>query len=259
MVTRETTRRNDVRRPSAGPPAGAPGPRTVRAGIPLRPDASRRRLFAMACTAALLALGAGAGMWPGQAQAQERALVFLTVKQGAQQAGGGSLFDTIAANHGALQDDRTVTRRGIELDIYAVTQHKYGLAVGLEVMDYDKTFHFADPNGVLPAERIRIDARSFLYTLKGFLRYGDFLPFIGIGTGTYYVSYNEEVSGLSFLDSANNVLAYRAGFRWLMAGRLGLLVEVGEISAPIRVNSNNTTSTLELGGSFWSAGLSYVW
>jgi hypothetical protein len=250
MVTRAPNCRTSSRAP-----AGTPRLRAIRARTP-RPG---KGLPVAALTAALLALVALAGLLPGSALAQERTLVFLTVKQGEQQAGGGSLFGTIAANHGPLQDSRTVTRTGIELDIYAVTRHKYGLAVGLEVMDYDKTFTFSDPNGVLPPERLRLDARSFLYTLKGFLRYGDFLPFVGIGTGTYYVSYNEQVSGLSFLDSATNVFAYRAGFRWLMAGHLGLLVEAGEISAPLRVNSNNTNSTLELGGSFWNAGLSWVW
>jgi hypothetical protein len=194
-----------------------------------------------------------------QGSTQERTLVFLTAKTGEQQVGGGSLFGTLAANHGSLQDSRTVTRNGFELDIYAVTPKKYGLAIGLEVMDYDKTFTFSDSTGVQTPERLRLQARSFLYTLKGYLRYGDFLPFAGIGTGTYYVSYNEEVSGLSFLDSAVNVFAYRVGFRWLMIGRIGLLVEGGEISAPIKVNSNNTTSTLDLGGMFWNAGLSYVW
>jgi hypothetical protein len=190
---------------------------------------------------------------------QEKTLVFFTVKTGEQTAGGGDLFDTLAANHGALRDSRTVTRNGFDLDIYAVTPHKYGLAVGLELMDYDKTFHFSNPSGGQTPENLRLQTRSFLFTLKGYLRFGDFLPFVGIGTGTYYVSYNEKVSGLSFLDAATSIVAYRAGFRWLMVGRLGLLVEAGEISAPIHVTSNNTTSTLDLGGAFTNVGLSYVW
>jgi hypothetical protein len=223
---------------------------------PVRPHSAARRL---AAAAVWLLAGIALAALPGHARAQEHTLIFLTVKQGEQQAGGGTLFDTIAANHGPLQTNRTVTRQGVELDIYAVTRHKFGLAVGLELMDYDKTFFFSDPNGVQTQEHVRLDARSFLYTLKGFLRFGDFLPFAGIGTGTYYVSYNEQVSGQSFLDAANNVFTYRAGFRWLLVGRIGLLVEAGEISAPLRVISNNTTSTLELGGSFWNAGLSYVW
>lgn len=255
MVTRETACRASSRRPAGTPRLDAVRARTARPAT-ARPG---RGPLAAALAGALLALVALAGLSARQAQAQEHTLVFLTVKQGEQQTGGGSLFGTLAANHGPLQDDRTVTRRGIELDLYAVTRHKYGLALGLEVMDSDKTYRFSDPNGVLPPERLRLDTRSFLYTLMGFLRYGDFLPFAGIGTGTTYVSYNEEVSGLSFLDSATNVFSYRAGFRWLMAGRLGVLVEAGEISAPIRVNSNNTTSTLDLGGSFWNAGLSWVW
>lgn len=213
----------------------------------------------MALAATLLAALLASALLPGAARAQEATLFFLTAKTGEQQAGGGSLFETLAASHGPLQDNRTVIRRGMELDIYAVTRHKFGLAVGLEVMDYEKTFAFSDPAGGLTPERLKLDGRSFLYTLKGFLRFGDFLPFIGLGTGSYYVSYNEEVSQLSFLDSATGVLAYRAGFRWLMSRRLGLLAEAGEISAPIKVLSNGTVSTLDLGGSFFNAGLSYAW
>lgn len=207
----------------------------------------------------LLIVLLAAAVLPERARAQEATLVFLTVKTGEQQAGGGTLFDTLAANHGPLQENRTVIRRGAELDIYAVTRRKYGLAVGLELMDYDKTFTFSNPAGGLPPEYLRLQARSFLYTLKGFLRFGDFLPFVGVGSGSYYVSYSEQASRLSFVDSATNVFSYRAGFRWLLVGRLGLLVEAGEISAPIRVFSNGKSSTLDLGGSFYNAGLSYVW
>jgi len=42
-------------------------------------------------------------------------------------------------------------------------------------------------------------------------------------------------------------------------GRWGLLVEVGQIDAPLRVLSNNVSSTLDLGGGFYNVGLSYVW
>lgn len=222
---------------------------------PARAGTLATALRAGALLAALVAAGA---FPPRPARAQEATLYFLTVKQGEQQV-GGSLFGTLAANHGARQENLTVIRSGAELDIYGVTRHKYGLAAGVEVMDYNKTFTFQDPTGVQTPERLRLNARSVLFTLKAFLRFGDFLPFIGLGTGTYYVSYNEQVSGLSFVDTATSVFAYRAGFRWIMAGRLGLLVEGGEIFAPIRVLSNNTTSTLELGGSFFNAGLSYVW
>lgn len=229
-----------------------------RTGRPVPGRTCPRRTGAILAAAVLAALLASL-LHPGATRAQEATLYFLTVKTGEQQAGGGTLFETLAANHGPLQESRAVIRRGMELDIYAVTRHKFGLAVGLEVMDYQKTFAFADPTGGLPTERLRLDARSFLYTLKGFLRFGDFLPFIGLGTGSYYVSYNKEVSQLSFLDSATGVLAYRAGFRWLLTRRIGLLAEAGGISAPIKVLSNGTTSTLDLGGDFYNVGLSYVW
>lgn len=211
-----------------------------------------------AASAAALCLAALACLAQGTAHAQEATIYFLTAKAG-QQDVGGSLFNTLAANHGPLQGSKSVTRAGFDFDIYAVTRHHYGLAVGIEVMDYNQTFKFQGPAGVQTPEQLQLQARSVLYTLKGFLRFGDFLPFIGLGTGTYYVNYNEEVSGLSFADSATNVLAYRAGFRWLMAGRWGLLVEAGEIDAPLRVVSNNTASTLSLGGGFYNVGLSYVW
>lgn len=192
------------------------------------------------------------------AAAQEATLYFLTVKQGQEQV-GGNLFNTLAANHGPLQGDKTVTQTGFSFDIYAVTRKKYGLAISLELMDYDKTFPFKDPTGTLPPEQVRLQGRSVLYSLEGFLRFGDFLPFIGIGTGTYYVSYNEQVSKLSFIDTATNVFTSRIGFRWLLVGRWGILAEVGQTSAPIQVVSNNKTSTLDLGGPFWNGGISYVW
>jgi len=192
------------------------------------------------------------------ADAQEATIYFLTAKAG-QQDVGGSLFKTLAANHGPLRDAKTVTREGFDFDIYAVTRHHYGLAIGIDLMDYDQTFHFQGLSGVQTPEQLRLQARSILYTLMGFLRFGDFLPFIGLGTGTYYVHYNEKVSGLSFADAAADVFAYRAGFRWLMVGRWGLLVEVGQIDAPLRVLSNNVSSTLDLGGGFYNVGLSYVW
>jgi hypothetical protein len=207
--------------------------------------------------AALCVIGMGS-VCPRQVQAQEATLFFLTAK-GGQQDVGGSLFNTLQATHGHLLDSKTVDRAGFDLDIYAVTRSKFGLAIGLEVMQFAKTFSFQDPTGVQTPEQLHLDGRSFLYTLKAFARYGDFLPFFGIGTGTYYLSYNERVSKLSFLDVATDVFSYRAGFRWLLAGRWGMLAEYGEISAPLRVQTNNTTSTLQLGGTFWNAGISYVW
>ena len=244
--------------PSRHTPAPAAA-RAGRSGIapPSAAGALRRGARWLGFPLALLLLGIGLQARP--AAGQEATLMFLTLKEGEQAAGGGTLLGTLSAAHGPALENRTAIRRGVELDIYAVTRSKFGLAVGLEVMDYLKTFSFSDPSGALPPERLRLDARSFLYTLKGFLRFGDFLPFIGIGSGTYYVSYNEELSQLSFLDSSIGVLAYRVGFRWLLVGRLGLLVEAGEISAPIQVFSNNAMSTLDLGGSFFNAGLSYVW
>ena len=217
----------------------------------VRPDwlAALLRVAALVVAAAALA---------GAAQAQESTVFFLTAKAG-QQDVGGNLFRTLAANHGPLQENQTVSRRGFELDIYAVTRHKYGLAVGMEVMEFDKTFTFFDPSGALPQEHLRLNGRSVLYTLKAFLRFGDVLPFIGLGTGSYYLSYDEHVSRLSFLDVSTPVYSARAGLRWLVAGRWGVLAEVGQISAPIRVTTNNTKATLELGGSFWNLGLSYAW
>jgi hypothetical protein len=193
-----------------------------------------------------------------QARAQEATLFFLSAKTG-EQSVGGNLFGTLAANHGPLQENKTVIREGVGLDIYAITRNHYGLAIGLELMDFDKTFTFQDPTGAKTPERLVLDARSFIYSLKGYLRWGDFLPFIGVGSGTYYVSYNEKVSRLSFLDTATNVFAYRIGFQWLLAGRWGLVGEYGQIEAPIRVISNNTTSTLDLGGEFWNVGISYAY
>ncbi|HUJ74528.1 MAG TPA: hypothetical protein VL359_06695, partial [bacterium] len=82
-------------------------------------------------------------------------------------------------------------------------------------------------------------------------------PFIGIGSGNYYVKYVQQQAGVSFLDSASGVFSYRGGFRLLM-GRLGLLVETGQTLATLHLDAEGTPATLELGGYFTNVGLSWL-
>lgn len=193
-------------------------------------------------------------------RAESGTVVFLTVKGGVQNADGSgdNLFKTLEKDHGALRGDRAVTLQGVELDFYAATSRNAGLAVGTELQQYSRTFHFRTNNPALTNEDLTISGRALLFTLMGFLRWGPVLPFIGIGSGNYYVQYHQATENLSFLDSATSVLNARAGMRFLL-GRWGLLLEVGETSAPLRVHTQSGNSTLNLGGTYAQGGISYAW
>jgi hypothetical protein len=227
MVTRRETRR--------------------RHGGGVRPWAAAAVLAALLC-------------WSGAARAAESSLVFVTVKRGVQDASGSgdTLFARLQQDHGAPQDDRAVETTGIELDLYSIAGKSYGVAVGMEVLQYDKLFHFSDPAGALTAETLRLEARGALYSLKGFLRWGVVLPFVALGGGNYYVTYMQSQEGLRFIDSATQVFHTRAGVR-LMMGRFGMLFESGQVTAPLRVHTAGGNSTLELGGSFANVGFSWLW
>jgi hypothetical protein len=194
------------------------------------------------------------------ARAEGGSLVFLTVKQGIQNADGtgDSLFKRLERDHGALRGNREVQTVGIELDFYAVTSRNAGLAVGTELQQYGKSFHFRTTDPAKSNEDLSLAGRSLLFTLKGFLRWGPVLPFIGIGSGNYYAEYHQSAERLSLLDSAPNVFTVRVGTRILL-GRWGLLLEGGETDAPLRVHTQSGNSSLNLGGRYTSAGLSYLW
>jgi hypothetical protein len=193
-------------------------------------------------------------------QAASGTVVFLTVKSGVQNAEGtgDTLFERLERDHGAVRDSRQVNIQGVELDFYAATSRNAGLAVGAELQQYSKTFRFRTNDPTKTSEDLSLAGRAFLFTLKGFLRWGPVLPFIGVGSGNYYVQYHQATENLSFLDSASNVLNTRVGARWLL-GRWGLLLETGHTAAPLRVRTTSGTSILNLGGNYTSAGLSWAW
>ena len=185
-------------------------------------------------------------------------LYFLTLKRARMSAegAGDNLLERLAEEHGEVQDDREVATSGVELGIYAAASSRYGIGVSLEVHDYAKEYDFSDNGGGLPPEQIRLETRALLYTLNGFLRFGRFLPYVGLGTGNYYVKYRERAAGVSFIDTAPQVWTVRAGFRMLF-GRLGLLAEAGQIRAPLTIRSRSEQSTLELGGDYTALGISW--
>jgi hypothetical protein len=199
--------------------------------------------------------------WPsGPASGADSSLMFLTFKRGVQDPGGSgdTLIPALETSHGPLQGTRAVQTQGVELDVYSVASAAAGIAVGVEILEYDQTLRFAPVSPVQTPETLRLSAQSVLFTLKGFLRWGPLLPFVGIGSGNYYVKYRQDQEGLAFLDSAPEVLTARVGMR-VMLGRLGLLAETGATAAKLRVQTQAGLSTLELGGSYTTAGLSWLW
>ena len=208
---------------------------------------------AVLALAGLLCLADPAGAASGN-------LVFLTVKQGLQDAEGtgDTLFKRLERDHGKLRGDRQVTTVGLELDFYAIAGRTGGLAVGTEVSQYSQTFRFRTSDTTKTDEDLTLGGRSMLFTLKGFLRWGPVLPFIAIGSGNYYVEYHQSTEDRSLLDSAPNVVTARVGTRVLL-GRWGLLLEAGATDAPLRVQTQSGVATLNLGGAYANAGISWLW
>lgn len=193
---------------------------------------------------------------PGKGNAAET-FYFLTLKAGEMTAenSGDTLFDRLEEESGELQGDRKVSTLGIEFDLYTAPSPIFAIGLGLETHEYSKSFSFVDFSGALPSERISIEGRTLLYTLKAYLRFGAFLPFVGVGSGNYYVKYKEKIGGASFIDAAPEVWTARVGLRMLV-GRLGLLLEYGQIRAPLKIRSRSDGATLELGGTYTAVGLS---
>ena len=130
--------------------------------------------------------------------------------------------------------------------------------MGLEGHQYVANFRFRDPSGLLPTEDLHIQGRGMLYTLKAFARWGALHPFIGFGSGNYYMAFVLKDEDLSFLDSAPQVFTSRVGFRLLLGG-WAILYEAGNTTAPITVRTSQRTSTLELGGTYQTLGLGLAW
>ncbi len=198
------------------------------------------------------------GALPGQGWGQAATLYFLTIKKGVSDpsASGDTLFETLAQDHGTLQDEREVEPVSLELDIYGVSGGRFGLGIGIEVLQYDDFISL--PSGA----RVDLRVKGVLFTLKTFLRLGAFFPFVGLGIGNYYANLDlpsgpSLPGGLSLRDSPDDVFNARAGLRVLL-GRLGLLVEVGNTAAQLDVPSLSGPATLELGGTYTNVGLSWV-
>ncbi|HEX7928108.1 MAG TPA: hypothetical protein VF678_10980 [bacterium] len=207
-------------------------------------------------SAALILLGL-----PRPVHAANGSVVFLTVKYGTQNADGtgDTLFKQLENDHGTLKDSRDVVLQGVELDFYSATSRNAGLAVGLELQQYSKSFRFRATNGTQTDEDLKFAGRAVLFSLKGFLRWGPVLPFFGVGSGNYYVQYHQATENISLLDSAPNVFTARVGARVLVAGHWGVLLETGQTSAPVRIHTQSGNASLNLGGNFTSAGISYAW
>jgi hypothetical protein len=237
MVTR-------THRPDGAARTGARPSVPWRAGL-------RSALRAGLLTALLAVLVLAAGTRP--ARAQEGSLYFVTIKKGVTDASGSgeSIFNDFAAAGDPLKSNRQVKTRSIELDVYGISRGNAGLGIGLEVVEYDQAFYLQS------GERVNLDAKGVLFSLKTFLRMGPFFPFVGLGLGNYYVNYAQAAAAISFRDSPDSAYNARAGVRILL-GRLGLLLEAGNTHARLPVQTSVGRSTLELGGYYRNVGISWV-
>ncbi|MBI3991850.1 MAG: hypothetical protein HY342_01145 [Candidatus Lambdaproteobacteria bacterium] len=224
---------------------------------PRTPAARRAWPRAAALPAALALLLAAGLLAPPRAQATTTSY-FVTLKSGVMtgEGSGDTLFRVKQAENGTLRESREVSTQGLELDFYTASTDLFGMGLALETHQYAKSFTFSDAAGALPGDRVNIEGRTLLYTLRAYLRLGLLLPFVGLGSGNYYVKYAESLNPVSFIDSAPQVWTTRYGFRMLF-GRFGLLAEQGQIMAPLAVRSRADRPTLELGGRYTAFGLSY--
>jgi hypothetical protein len=197
-----------------------------------------------------LALALGAG----EAWGQTGTAYFLTVKKGSldPSSSGDTFISEIETTqgHGALVGDRVSQPFSIQFDIYGVSASRVGLDIGLEVLGYNKSFVFAD------GERVYITVKGMHFTFNTLARLGAFMPFLGFGIGNYYVTL-EQSSGLNLRTSPDEVYTAHAGFR-VMAGRMGILLEVGITSALADIPGLSGDATLELGGTYTNLGLSWL-
>ncbi len=188
------------------------------------------------------------------AAAQDGTLYFVTIKKGVSDASrsGETIFSNFAQSaHGPLQGEHKLNTRGVELDIYSVSRSSAGLGIGMEVVEYNQSFYLQD------GEKVTLDAKGVLFSLKTFLRLGPVFPFVGVGLGNYYVNYSQAAAAISFRDSPDSVYNARVGVRILL-GRLGLLLEAGDTRAKLPIQTDVGRATLELGGSYQNVGLSWV-
>jgi len=186
------------------------------------------------------------------ARAQSSTLYYFTVKKGQLDPSnsGDTYLKELETTHGDPNDDRVVQPLSFELDIYGITSGSFGLGVGLEALGYTKTYFFPD------GEVVHMGVKGMHFTLKTFLRYGAFLPFLGLGIGNYYVNLSQS-SGLSIRESPEEVYNARVGFRY-QPNRWGILLEYGVTHAELEVPGQQNKSTLELGGQYTNLGISWI-
>jgi len=193
---------------------------------------------------------------PQQADAQG-ALYFLSLRKGIQTASGDGAFDQWEQNHGELQNGRQVNTNGVEMDVFSISESGFGLGLGVEVHQYEKTFNFEDSSGVLPPEQVYIAGHGVIFSLKTYFRLGEFLPYLGAGLGNYYIKFREQQSNLNSSQSIDEVYAFKAGARYTI-GKFGMLIETGSISALTNITLKDGKTTIQAGGTYNLFGLSYL-
>lgn len=191
---------------------------------------------------------------PGTSWGQASTLYFFSVKKGLLDptSSGDTYLEQVetAEGHGDPNDDRIAQPLSFELDIYGISSSGFGLGVGLETLGYTKAYFFSD------GEIVHIRVKGVHFTFKTFLRFGTFLPFLGLGIGNYYANISQS-NGLSIRESPEEVYNGRVGFLWQF-GRMGFLLETGTTQARVIVPAQSGNAELELGGDYTNLGLSWM-
>ena len=195
----------------------------------------------------------------GPVRAQGSLEYFLTLKSGKQDAAktNDTTIASLESSYGELQGDRVADVLGLELDIMMFPTSGYGVGLGLEYHQYTKFLRFEDSSGALPSEVVRLEGKALLYTFKLYAQTGFLLNYIGIGSGNYFLQYQELNSGRRFRGSSEEVLSARVGTR-MEFGEWSVVLEYGETRAPEKLFFRNAQPELELGGRFWNIGLGYA-
>lgn len=195
----------------------------------------------------------------GTAQAQGSLEYFLTLKYGMQDPSktNDSAIESLESRYGELQGDRVVDTYGLELDIMVFPSSQYGVGLGLEYHVYERELQFNDASGVLPNESLLLKGKAFLYILKFYRQTGFLLNYFGIGSGNYFLRYNEQRNDRVFRGSSEEVFTARVGTR-MEFGEWSVVLEYGETRAPETLFFLVEQPELELGGRFWNFGLGYA-
>jgi len=210
-------------------------------------------------TTAVLAAAVLCWSAPQQAWAVRQNFFFINLKVGTQDTGatGDTIIEALENDPtfgGPVQNpNREVVQRAVEFDFFVVPGDVLGLGLGIESGEYQSRYDFGDPT----SETLKLQARSLLYLFKLFLRLGFVMPYVAVGSGNYYVRYEETNGRRAFRDSAPYVFTQRAGLR-LLLGRFALLYETGRTDAPLTIEARPDAPRLELGGTFTNVGVSWA-